>query len=102
MGMNVLFLLVPLFVCILIIRLVRVKPYIGLGGRSQRPDFMSLIGGEKWGSYSSHMTYPSASRMIADKNIGPKSEFKIKHVPFAPFPQEPVAIRRSWLNVQVK
>lgn len=32
----------------------------------------------------------------------PKSELKIKHVPFAPLPQEPVAIRRSWLNVQAK
>lgn len=40
--------------------------------------------------------------MTADKNMGTKSEFQIKHVLFAPVPQEPVAIISSWSSITVK
>lgn len=73
-----------------------------MGKRPKRPDFKSWIIGEKQDPYSSYIAQPSPSGMTADKNMGTKSEFEIKHVLFAPVPQEPVAIISSRSSTRVK
>lgn len=76
--------------------------YRPTGKRSKRPDFKSWITGETQDPYSSYIVQPSPSGMTADKNMGTKSEFEIKHVVFAPVPQKPAAIISSWSSIRIK